>query len=350
MNRYAYLLMVLKSYSENLLHIDNRQKDHLFYLLLSYSLEFVNGIRGSYLNYDKQSGLLYNKVTIVYKKNNPFYIDTEQKLKHVVIDIDKDFRKVFISENNMIVLNHVKKEPTYSTILDNKLGTHISHVVLYPIFFQNDFIGLIEITRDKNREIFKDSDLKYLSILFNFSLSLLSSIYLFEWATRDCLTDCYAMTYFNKLLDRCIVNFERYKKPFLLFMIDIDNFKKINDTYGHLVGDNAIIHVVKAVESILREDIDFIARYGGDEFCTIINNCNCQEGERIAIRILEILSQKPLVVDDKEIFLSISIGIAQFDLHGQDRNTLYKNADCALYYSKKNGKNRYTIYTESMNN
>lgn len=348
MNKYAYLLMVLKSYSENLLHIDNKQKDHLFYLLLSYSLEFINGTRGSFLNYDNQSGVLYNKITIVYKKNIQVFIDTEQKLKHVLINLDKDFRTIFNSQNNMIVLNNVKKEPTYSTIIDDKLGTNISHVVLYPVFFQNEFIGLIEITRDKDRKIFKDSDLKYLSILFNFSLSLLSNIFLFEWAIRDCLTDCYAMTYFNKLLDRYIANFKRYKEPFLLYMIDIDDFKKINDTYGHLVGDKAIIHMVKAVDSVLREDVDFIARYGGDEFCVLVGNCEYKEGQIFAERILKILQGKPLAVDEKEIVLSISIGIAQFDLHGSDRNTLYKNADSALYYSKKNGKNRYTVYNESI--
>ena len=127
-----------------------------------------------------------------------------------------------------------------------------------------------------------------------------------------------------------------------LMLLDIDNFKLINDTFGHQTGDEVLKTFSKMLISKFRKG-DIIARLGGDEFLVFMKNANPAIVEPRTKSILE--SCKTLMGSDSKIKISPSIGISFFPEHGVNFDSLYKNADIALYSSKQKGKNTYTIFS-----
>lgn len=126
-----------------------------------------------------------------------------------------------------------------------------------------------------------------------------------------------------------------------LAVVDLDFLKKINDTYGHTAGDNAI----KAVASVLSRSsrsIDVAARYGGEEFCLLLPNTLLEESMLIAERIRKLISETEL--EGKIGLVTASIGVANFPLHANDPDDLFKRADEALYKAKENGRNQVHVF------
>jgi len=133
-----------------------------------------------------------------------------------------------------------------------------------------------------------------------------------------------------------------------LFFLDIDHFKRINDTFGHDTGDQLLIVVAKRLQSVLR-NCDTVCRIGGDEFVVLIDNISTRKSvSMIACKILEALTQ-PIVLKGKEVYSSTSIGISIFPEDGDDTDSLLKNADTAMYQAKESGRNTYCFYSSDMN-
>ncbi len=133
-----------------------------------------------------------------------------------------------------------------------------------------------------------------------------------------------------------------------LFFLDIDHFKRINDTFGHDTGDQLLIVVAKRLRNVLR-DCDTVCRIGGDEFVVLVNDISTRNGAAmIACKILEALAHAT-VLKGKEVYTSTSIGISIFPEDGADTDSLLKNADIAMYQAKGSGRNTYRFYSSEMN-
>jgi diguanylate cyclase (GGDEF)-like protein len=159
-------------------------------------------------------------------------------------------------------------------------------------------------------------------------------------ANHDPLTGLINRTYFKKILSSLIEEATSIKKQFALLYIDLDGFKDINDTYGHETGDMALKECAKRIESALRYE-DIITRLGGDEFCVVIPEIVSKEKtEEIAKRIFSQINQE-LIVEEKVLTLSISMGIAIFPDNGQTVDELIRQADHAMYAAKRAGKGHY---------
>ncbi|MDE5053044.1 EAL domain-containing protein [Niallia taxi] len=149
----------------------------------------------------------------------------------------------------------------------------------------------------------------------------------------------------------CMVHLhERLHSPvvdslYVLFL-DLDQFKRINDTRGHSTGD-IILKKVANTLSLSLKDEDFVARLGGDEFVIILENANLLEVKQKANTILEAFNQ-PLIIKTEEFFVTPSIGISNYPADGKDQETLIKNADAAMYLAKENGKNNYQFYSHAL--
>jgi diguanylate cyclase len=155
---------------------------------------------------------------------------------------------------------------------------------------------------------------------------------------HDTLTGLYNRKIYNERIEETLAEFERYKTPFTLMVLDIDHFKKVNDTFGHKAGDL----VLKKVASLIKENVrknDFIARYGGDEFVIILSHTHSKEaltiGEHLRTKISE---AKFLYNKEKEIRLTVSGGISIFK-DGDNAGTVFERADKALYIAKQSGRN-----------
>jgi two-component system, cell cycle response regulator len=170
-----------------------------------------------------------------------------------------------------------------------------------------------------------------------------------ELAERDGLTGLHNHRYFREALDRELARSARHRRLFSLVMIDIDHFKRFNDTYGHLAGDEALKHLAGILQNLCRSS-SVVARYGGEEFVMIVPE-NDSEGARVfADRVRDTVELTPFRNSGEALSLplTISLGISTFPEDGIDARTLIQRADKALYYAKADGRNTVRCYREAM--
>lgn len=181
--------------------------------------------------------------------------------------------------------------------------------------------------------------------------------HIYHMAYYDGLTSLPNRVLFQDRLKQAIAASERHNNMTAILFLDLDNFKRVNDTLGHFWGDELLKGVAERLMSVMRKSDsvarhscnDLFARLGGDEFTVLLNVINeSREASRAAQRIVELLS-KPFLLDGSEIVISSSIGIAIYPDDGTDVHTLLKNADAAMYHAKDHGKNNYQYYKQYMN-
>jgi diguanylate cyclase (GGDEF)-like protein len=176
-------------------------------------------------------------------------------------------------------------------------------------------------------------------------------------AYYDALTNLPNRTLFEDRVEHAVAVSDRNDQNSALLFIDIDDFKRINDTLGHVVGDELLMGIADRLRMMTRKgdsiartnDDPMFARVGGDEFTVLLSVIKkSQDAARVAQRIIDSLTQ-PFVLNKREVFITVSIGIALFPDDGGDLFELWKNADTAMYYAKNKGKNNYQYYEKSMN-
>jgi len=161
-------------------------------------------------------------------------------------------------------------------------------------------------------------------------------------SVTDTLTEILNRRAFVEIADAAIKLSPRREKPFSLFILDIDNFKHINDTYGHLLGDEILIHFVRTVSSQIRES-DVFARFGGEEFIIMLPDTLQKDAVNLAEKIRKSVETHPFSADMfKEIKITVSIGVAQLKEEKLLRDLIHR-ADTAVYSAKKNGRNRVEV-------
>jgi diguanylate cyclase (GGDEF)-like protein/PAS domain S-box-containing protein len=166
-------------------------------------------------------------------------------------------------------------------------------------------------------------------------------------ATHDALTGLPNRLMFSQLLDHSIQSAQRNKKQLAVFFIDLDRFKTINDSLGHEAGDKLLKEMALRFKQSLR-NVDVIGRLGGDEFIILIEDFNdLHQVEILAHKILATVI-KPIILMNEECRITASIGISIYPKDGQDEQSLMKNADIAMYFSKEDGKNNYKFYSENI--
>jgi diguanylate cyclase (GGDEF)-like protein len=173
---------------------------------------------------------------------------------------------------------------------------------------------------------------------------------LMSMTVTDQLTGIYNRRFFNGNMKKIIRSLSRADNKLSILMIDVDCFKKYNDTYGHDMGDKCLKEITAALSRIITREDDFLARYGGEEFVVVLPNTDENGALLIAEKLLNVVYQCniPHEKSDAAGFVTISIGGTTGSVkHSQNASDYVKCADAALYKSKQNGRNRYTF--ESFN-
>jgi diguanylate cyclase (GGDEF)-like protein len=234
---------------------------------------------------------------------------------------------------------HQLKGLLYFFIVFILTSTMLSFMLIYRAVIKK----IIDITR----QIQKDEPIVVRGHLFNefkYFIQRYNSV-LLRWkeelrrlneiSMQDELTKCYNRRYFNRKMNQQIELYQRYGHTFSMLMFDIDDFKRVNDVYGHSVGDYVLRAIAGDVKKQIRT-IDFLCRIGGEEFAVILPETGLESAAIVAEKVRAAI-EKEDYIDGERVTVSVGVGsICEED----DFNTFYRAVDSLLYASKENGKNR----------
>lgn len=232
---------------------------------------------------------------------------------------------------------------------------HPLNMLFIPLQTDRDLIGYLSIDDPLDGKIPSYEKIQALEIFANQAVAAIISARNYEkiklLSILDPLTDTYNHRHFQEVLQTEIVRHKRMKKPFTLAMIDIDHFKEINDSFGHLAGDEILRSMIKVIRHNIRDVLDPIFRYGGEEFTIIFSELPLEKSVIVAERIRKAIEEHPfqVVVDGEEhsLHITISVGLSMFPDNARVKDQLIDRADQALYRAKARGKNCVVMYSFS---
>jgi len=334
LHKSLHNLSILYNISQAVNFIDDLKG--LIQVILGRALETIDAEKGSLMLYDMTDNTL--QVKVVYGLKDP---KVEFDINNGVIECSKlkvnegIAGKVF-AEKKSIITNLGQNDPRFKQA---NIANNISSMICVPLIAKGEAIGVINITNKKNNKLFNKQDLEFIEALSNQAAIAIDNAKLYELATKDGLTKLYIHRHFRSLLEAEITRASRYNHVMSLLMMDIDNFKQVNDTYGHLIGDRVLKEIAVTIKNTVR-NIDVPARYGGEEFTVILPETAAKDATVIAERLRKNIAAIEVQIDDKLVLrTSISIGISEYPSSATDSEELIKTADQALYKAKNDGKN-----------
>jgi diguanylate cyclase (GGDEF)-like protein len=227
----------------------------------------------------------------------------------------------------------------------SKESVFIRSILCYPLQRRGERIGVIELI-NKTDGAFTREDQALVEMMLNPLAIAIRTVDMFENAERltitDDLTTLYNYRYLMKYLQADVKRCLRYKKKVSLLFIDVDGFKRINDTFGHLVGSQALAEMGQVFKRIVRET-DVVGRYGGDEFVIVLPETPLNGAMVIAERIRKKVEECEFVAQNLSIRLTVSLGVANCPKHTLTAEGLIKKADAAMYRAKELSRNSIKV-------
>lgn len=207
-----------------------------------------------------------------------------------------------------------------------------------------------EVLNSEKRQLGKEDMIKVGSTILKFlpagQLETLYHINLTNAASMDKLTGLYNRKYISEVLEAEFKRARALHSNYSVVLFDIDNFKLVNDTYGHDCGDYVLSQLGLQVKACGLRERDLAGRYGGEEFLIVLANSNSEQAVEVAERLRKKIENFDFIYDSKRIPVTISLGVASIKKEFSDSVAMYRAADKALYQSKKTGKNKVTVFVE----
>lgn len=311
--------------------------EELLKFVLSHAIEILQAERGSIMLLDDQTDELVIKVATGGRyravSSNPIKLGVGVCGK-VALD------------GQGIISNEGFKDGRFKNFGSLMPVEDIKSLICAPLKFKEGTIGVINIVNKKDSQLFNENDLSLLTLIGSQAAVTIENNKLYELSITDGMTKLFVHRYFQARLTEELLRARRYGLNLSLIMIDIDNFKKFNDTYGHQVGDQVIQSVAASIKETIRTGIDIPCRYGGEEMCIILPETKAEEAYLTAERIRKNIASFGLPHSSGELHITISTGVASYPLHAMDKESLVKSSDTAMYASKQAGKNRVTVAEE----
>ena len=214
-----------------------------------------------------------------------------------------------------------------------------------PLLGLDGVYGFIVVGDKFLGEPYTVTETAYLDRLISFvSIGLQNSLH-FQRAIVDRKTELYNHSFFMKRLEEELARQRRYKSQTTLLMLDVDHFKKFNDTWGHLAGDLVLKAVAVAIRDAIRLE-DVASRFGGEEFAVLLIQCDPDKGFEIGERVRRAVEEKKVSYGGNELSVTVSLGVAHTatDKRVPDSATLIDQADKALYQAKRAGRNQTCVF------
>jgi len=256
------------------------------------------------------------------------------------LDLTSTLELFFTNAQEVVKLSGLQ----FSTQGENTLamGSKAKHRAQYKISGNNASLGTITFFRSSH---FLEAELAALEMLISILFYPLRNALLYREALasslRDPLTGIGNRKSMDLAFEREIKLAKRHSQPLCLLFMDIDHFKRINDTAGHRAGDKLLQHIVQGLQNAMR-DTDQVFRFGGEEFVVLLNNTSLESARLIAERIRVYIAMTPLIVDKEEISATISIGVSILQ-DSDSAEYFLKKADTALYRAKRSGRDKVIV-------
>ncbi len=294
---------------------------------------------------------------------------TVKSISHKIDFTDSIFIYSVINKKNIFIKNFDTEYEKY--VRDNnsfiEIDSSVKSALIIPLIFGKELLGIISILSKREKAFSSrhttliDSLTKYITIamrnalLHNKNQQLLLQIendknkilkakqeveYI---AQHDPLTDLPNRLYLNEFLNQAIKKSNRTGKKLAVIFIDMDNFKEINDTYGHQAGDMVLITAARRFRKLLRES-DLVIRFGGDEFIIILEDMNSAEDIKNVVNKIISTCSTPVLIKNADLSLSFSLGISIYPENGNTADELIRKADIALYDVKNSSKGFWKFY------
>jgi len=230
-----------------------------------------------------------------------------------------------------------------------KLDDDAKSLLVLPLLSADEAIGTLTLVARAEKRFNKDIR-EMLAVIANQVAISLQNGFLYKkmvtMATTDGLTGLTNHRSFQERFEDLLQRAQRHGHKVALLLCDVDFFKKVNDGYGHPVGDEVLRRVAKVLQEVPRK-IDIPCRYGGEEFAVLLDNVDVVQAKAVAERIRIEISKVVVETEKGPLSVTQSVGVAVFPEDGRDRATLIERADLALYHAKHTGRNRVVTWTES---
>lgn len=289
-----------------------------------------------------------------------YYGEAFRQTKDWVVIINEDFTKVtsnaairevfgwdeeeFTFHESLLGFDKEKIKFYTDILLNLRLNQHWRGEDLITSAKGQDFHVIVNITVGRN----SNSKRHYIFVLTDITAQKAAENELRYMANYDHLTGLPNRALLLERIEQAIARAERKKDNVALFFVDLDRFKKVNDTFGHASGDILLVEIAKRLTEVLRQD-DSIARQGGDEFVVLLERFSSPDKlAKIAQKVID-AAEQPIQLKETIVSIGCSIGIAVYPQDGLNATELLKNSDIAMYHAKQSGRNHFQFFEPSMN-
>ncbi len=338
LQKQMYNLSILYDVGKALNFIDDLSV--LISHILDRAIDIAGSQKGSLMLYNLESNELIVRVVRGLDK------DTEEKILNGEIQCRRIkigegiAGRVFATGDSMII-NNISEDPRFV----DSMNTYATNILCIPLKVYQETIGVINMTDKKDGGCFTENDLQTVTALANQVAIAINNAKLYELAVTDSITKLLIRRHFMQRLDDEIKRTKRYSHKLVLIMLDFDNFKEINDTYGHQAGDKVLMEVGKILRKAVRAS-DFVGRYGGEEFCIALPETGGEGAKLFCERLRKTFETTAFTFQDIRIYKTISIGYAIYPDNAEDLNDLISKSDLSLYKAKRDGRNRVCSYED----
>lgn len=311
--------------------------DRVLDLIIQKGIQIVEAERGSLMLFDYRKEELYIKSSVGLDKRT---------VSAVRIAPGERIAGWVFKKGKPLLIKKGFEDPRFKKFEEEE--EKLKSIISVPLIIKNKVIGVINAANKREGDIFSIDDLQLLSAFANQAAIAIQNAQLHQevkqQAITDGLTGLHNFRYIKGRLEEEIKRAQRFKRPLALIMVDVDDFKKFNDTYGHPEGNKALKSLANILSFNIRE-VDIVARYGGEEFIIILPEANREEVEKIAERIRSEV-EKFNFADEKNHSkrkITISLGITSCFQENITPQGLVQKVDQALYQAKGKGRNRVEV-------
>jgi diguanylate cyclase (GGDEF)-like protein len=268
----------------------------------------------------------------------------DQKVKHLRLKVGEGIAGTVAQNGKPIFIRDVKTDSRFCSRVDDATGFETRSIICLPLLVHREIIGVLEVINIENENFFLTTYLPLLNILADYIAIALDNVRSFQQLQEksfiDDLTGFYNTRYLTWNLDNLVERIMGEGSQLSVVFLDMDNFKTVVDTHGHLLGSKVLVEVASVIGRLL-EPHDSLIRYGGDEFIILLPDKDKQTAYEFVCRLRRAVNHSCFLFEEGiNLHLTASYGIATLPDDARDKAGLLKLADAALFSSKGRGKDR----------